>query len=153
MKKSALPLLFICSIFFLPACKKSNIGLNSNTTTTTNSTTTTTNGGYSRLSLGGTKWCLYQYKDASMQNPLTRNDTLVFIDSTNYTYNHQPNKYYLNIHNSTGLLTFNLYGTPFADLYGKPAANFITYGEIIDVPFTQVGQFNPLTYSMWMKKI
>ena len=132
---------------FLLSCKKSSVSLNNNTNTTNNGGTT--HPSYTLLSLGGTKWTLYQYKDATMQNPIIRTDTLIFIDSVNYTYNNHPNKY--NIINSAGYLYFNLLGTPFGDLYARPPANFTTYGEINDIPFTQQGVLNPSTYSFWMK--
>jgi hypothetical protein len=147
MKKKTLLLFFVCSVYFLFSCKKSSIGLNNNTTNNGGTTHPT----YTLLSLGGTKWSLYQYKDATLQNPITRTDTFIFIDSVNYTYNNHPNKY--NIINSAGSLYFNLMGTPFGDLYARPSANFMTYGEINDVPFTQQDVPNPMVYSIWMKKI
>lgn len=166
MKKSVFLLLFGFSIAILFSCTKSSYGLTPYTNTmtypsvaSTNSITipgTSTNtiqSGYSVLSLKGTKWCLYQYKDASIQNPITISDTLVFIDSVNYQYNNQSHEYHLLLHNSTGQLYLDLYDTPFGDIRGNPVSTFISYGEILDAPFTQLGLLHPKTYSLWMRKI
>jgi|SRR6185437_11459744 len=145
MKRKTLLLFFVCSIYFLLSCKKSSVSLNNNTSTINNGSTS--------LSLGGTKWSLYQYKDASMQNPLTRTDTLIFIDATNYKYNNISSTYDLVNSYSSGSTVLRLYGTPFGDIGGAVASNFKTYGEIIDVPFSQIVVTPGVTYSLWMKKL
>ena len=88
-----------------------------------------------------------------MQNPLTRNDTLIFIDAGNYKYNNVSCTYDL-VHSPSSYTTMlRLYGTPFGNIGGSVASNFMTYGEINDVPFTQQDVPNPMVYSIWMKKI
>ncbi|HTA61202.1 MAG TPA: hypothetical protein VK835_02050 [Bacteroidia bacterium] len=154
MKKTVFILLIFCSMLFISSCTKSSYGLtpyaNKVNTPIYNTVPPTPN---NISTLGGTKWVLYQYKDATMQNPLAKNDTLIFIDSLNYTYNNIANTYELKTSNLSGRWSFRLYGTPFGDLTGTPATNFKTYGEITDVPFTQVGPSNPVTYSLWLKKL
>ncbi|HXD92814.1 MAG TPA: hypothetical protein VNX01_06340 [Bacteroidia bacterium] len=146
MKKRSFPLLFVCLIVFLFSCTKSSPSLNNNTNTINTSNSTT-------LSLAGTKWTLYQYKDATMQNPLNRNDTLVFIDAGNYKYNNVSCTYDL-VHSPSSYSTMlRLYGTPFGDIGGSVSTNFTTYGEIVDAPFNQITVTPGATYYIWMKKI
>src|ERR1700757_3905633 len=141
MKTNIFLLLFVCSVALLSSCTKSSPSINNNT----NGSTT--------LSLGGTKWVLYQYKDATMQNPLTRNDTLVFIDATNYKYNNVPCTYDLVNSYSFNNTMLRLYGTPFGNIGGSVATNFMTYGEIVDAPFSQIIVTSGVTYSLWLKKL
>jgi hypothetical protein len=106
--------------------------------------------GSSSSNLSGTKWIVYQYKDASVSIPLTRNDTLVFTNATNYKYNGQINKYYLNSGNNTHL---TLGQTPFSDIDGIVPNTFVTNGEIIAVPFSQMKTNGLPAYYLWVKKI
>jgi len=88
-----------------------------------------------------------------MQNPLTRNDTLVFIDATNYKYNNVPCTYDLVNSYSFNNTMLRLYGTPFGNIGGSVATNFMTYGEIVDAPFSQIIVTSGVTYSLWLKKL
>ena len=106
--------------------------------------------GGSSPDLTGTKWRIYQYKDATTSNPQPRSDTLIFKDATNYKFNNQSYSYYLAYGDYTHL---TLHSTPFGDIDGIVPNNFIQNGEIIGVPFTQVKASGGLTYSLWMKKL
>ena len=103
----------------------------------------------SSADLAGSKWTIYQYKDASMSNPQVRTDTLIFTDATHYTFNHNAYTYYLNTGDYTHL---TLHSTPFGDIDGTVPNNFIQNGEIIGVPFSQLKASGALTYYLWMKK-
>jgi hypothetical protein len=154
-------------LFILFSCEKKSqqpaTSSGSSSTSTTSGTTTggTTTGGtttgssfYQNDSLTGTKWTLYQYRDALTTTPLPRTDTLVFIDADTYTWNGVPQQYWLgtqqNIYNK---YVFDLKNTPFGSLRGFPPLTLKTYGEIINEPFTQSGQTNGQTFYMWFKKI
>ncbi len=91
-----------------------------------------------------------EYRDATSSVPLNRNDTLTFIDATNYKYNNMSDTYYLNSNDYTHL---TLNKTPFGDISGTVPGNFTESGEIIAVPFSQVHASGSLTYYLWMKKI
>ncbi len=105
----------------------------------------------SALTLGGTKWQLTQYRDPSMTSPQPRTDTLVFSDATHFTWSRVASNYSLVSNNNS--LALSLFGTPFGDIGGMPASNFQTYGQIIDVPFTQLNMNNGQTYYLWFKKL
>jgi hypothetical protein len=124
-------ILLLC-LAFVFACKKSSVISNN----------------YSP-SLAGTKWRIYQYKDATTTTPQTRSDTLYFLDGTQYKYNNQTFTYYLNY---SSVLHLGLNGTPFGDLDGVVPSNFISNEEIIGVPFNRIyGTYQ--TYYLWMKKL
>jgi hypothetical protein len=103
------------------------------------------------LTLGGTKWKLTQYKDPSMTNPQPRTDTLIFSDATHFTWSHVASSYSL-VSNGYNL-HLSFFGTPFGDIGGIPASNFQTYGQIIDVPFTQLNMSGGQTYYLWLQKL
>ena len=124
---SGIMVMLVCS------CKKGNV-----------------NDPFANDDLAGTKWHIYQYKDATSSVPQTRNDTLTFSDATNYKYNNTNYTYYLNPGDYTHL---TLRSTPFGDVDGTVPSNFIQNGEIIAVPFSQLQPSGGLTYYLWMRKL
>jgi hypothetical protein len=129
----------ICFIAFLLcflSCKKSN--------------TSVAASGNNSVTLSGSKWCIYQYKDANTSTPQLRSDTLIFINASTYKYNNQTLNYNLIIGDNSHL---TLGQTPFGDIDGTVPNNFIQNAEIIDVPFSQLKASEGLTYYLWIKKI
>jgi hypothetical protein len=100
--------------------------------------------------LAGTKWRIYQYKDATTTTPQPRADTLIFIDATTYKYNNQTFNYNLTNGDYTHL---TLGQTPFGDLDGTVPNNFIQNTEIINTPFNQLKPTGTQTYFLWIKKL
>ena len=136
MKKLAIISIVVLLLF---SCTKST------TTPSLNANTAATGG---TLSLGGTKWNLYQYKDETTQNPLMRSDTLIFINATNYTWNGVASTYEITYNQYATNIRLN--GSPFGNIAGNVAPDFISYGEIIDMPFNNV--YGGIKYYLWIKK-
>jgi hypothetical protein len=134
MKRSAVILFVVFSIAII-SCKKTNLNTDNLTA--------------SDQGLSGTKWVVYQYKDATTSVPISRTDTLLFKNATQYFYNGNAFNYYLNTSNNTHL---SLGGTPFGDIDGILPPNFIANGEVTAVPFAQIRSNGP-TYFIWMRKI
>lgn len=126
-------------LFGLTECKKS---------TTSNPVF----GSNQTLSLIGTKWVLYQYKDQTMNNPLSRHDTLVFTDNTSYKWNFNTGVYSL-IDNGSNIVHLSLYNTSFGDISGIVPSNFVTNKEIVGASFSQLIAGNSQTYNMWFLQI
>jgi hypothetical protein len=150
MKKTLFLLSAMCLILF--SCEDRNTpSPSANSNTLGSRTGGGGNGNQTVLSLGGTKWKLTQYRDLSMTNPQPRTDTLIFSDANHFTWNHFASVYTLA--SSGGSLNLSLFGSPFGDIGGMPAANFQAYGQIIDVPFTQLNTSNGQTYYLWFQKL
>jgi hypothetical protein len=146
-------ILFLLGAFslILFSCTDRNMPTPSTNSNNQGSRTGGGNGNQTPLSLGGTTWKLTQYRDLSMTNPQPRTDTLIFSDATHFTWNHFASVYTLGTYGSA--LNLSLFGTPFGDIGGMPASNFQAYGQIIDVPFTQLNTSNGQTYFLWFQKI
>jgi len=145
--KKLISVLMLIMATMVVSCKKENIEPNQGYTHGGTVPTVST-----PSDIIGTKWELYQYKDASTTSPQPRQDTIIFLNSTQYTYNGIQSTYSLYSTNGSYNLTLN--GTPFGNLSGSAPTNFIQYGEIIDKIFTDiaVGSGSP-QYHIWMKKI
>ncbi len=153
MRSSIYKIAFCLGVLFVSlSCEKqSPPPAQNNTTNAPNNNPANNNSGYHPDSLTATKWCLYQYRDENTTTPLLRSDTLVFIDSKNYTWNGIPQTYQLyTADNIYYKYVLRLNNTPFGTLSGFPPLTFKTYGEIIDEPF---GQANGQTFRLWFKKI
>ncbi len=133
MRKIKIILFSTSIVLFLFSCKKSSVSSNN----------------YPTL-LTGTKWCIYQYKDATTSTPQLRNDTLIFTEASTYKFNNQTYTYRLTLGDYTHL---TLGQTPFGDIDGTVPNNFISNGEIVNVPFSQLKAGGALTYFLWMKKL
>ncbi len=99
--------------------------------------------------LKGTTWELYQYKDINSTQYFQRNDTLEFSEDFNYYYNQIYNEY--SISNNPYHYTLIIKGTPFGDLCGSLPQNFLFYGEILDVEFTDLYSYRK--YHLCLRKI
>lgn len=100
-------------------------------------------------SLGGSTWVLTAYHDTVSAQLFYPNDTLVFTNSTHYTYNGVPCTYSYYYYTGDGMTHLILNNSPFGDLFGMVPANFETYGQINGIRFgTTTGE-----YYMWFERI
>jgi hypothetical protein len=90
-----------------------------------------------QVSLAGQTWTLTQYHDTLMSTVVPAHDTLVFIDSTNYTWNGIAGRYQLE-YDSTYVNSqwrFTLCNTPFGIVYATLPPSCFTFGSIPDKLF------------------
>lgn len=91
---------------------------------------------WTNYSLAGSTWVLTAYHDTVMTSNITANDTLVFTDSTHYTWNGVACTY--SYYTGSGATNLILYNTPFGDLGGAVPYNFETYGLLNGVRFSSL---------------
>jgi len=141
MRRTSLILFFVLtSMLIFGSCRQENIPEPSN-----NSTGSL----WDFKTLGGSTWVFTAYHDTVMTSNVPANDTLVFIDSTHYTWNGTPCTYEYYFYENSQLVHLNLYNTPFGDIYSHVPPNFETYGELNAIRFSSMTG----VYYMWFERL
>ena len=103
--------------------------------------------------LVGQTWRIFYYRVGPTSQVMSTNDTLVFLDSSTYTFNGYQSTYYLTPTGSG--YNLSLYETPWGNLSGSILSNNITNGTILGTKFVDIstGSSNTTEYYLWMNKI
>lgn len=99
--------------------------------------------------LSGTKWVITQYSITPAGQLITLNDTLSFESKTAYTYNNQPNTYFLEEY-SWGY-KLGLKGTSFGYLIGNVPSELPGMNALFGQEFTVYG--TETKYYLWLEKV
>ena len=102
------------------------------------------------LNMSPTTWVLYMYKDNTTQNPISRNDTLIFFSKENYSYNNVKSTYALN--HSQSAFNLSLQNTAFGNISGDIQNSSLEQGEILSAQFNLITP-NGQTFYLWLKRI
>ena len=97
-------------------------------------------------------WVINQYFVQNQTNPIPASDTLVFDDSTSYTFNNIASNYYIYKPQPLNKYTLRLNNTPWGDIQNSSLTNYnLDQGQIPGLEFKNI--YNQLVVNLWINKI
>lgn len=104
------------------------------------------------VSLTGQTWIITSYKIGDFSTPITRNDTLKFLNNKIYTFNNETSTY--NLYPSLSSYTLSLNGTFIGNLTGTIYENNLKTGFIEGIKFKDLTPGGNISnyYFLWIKR-
>jgi hypothetical protein len=108
---------------------------------------------YTRFTLGGQTWVMTQYYTGDQTTPTIASDTLVFSDTTHYTWNGIPSTYNYYYFDGAYYSQFSFKNSPFGPIIADVPDHFETFGQLNGAKFVFGFPSNSIYYYLWLKKI